>query len=274
MLTISHKQIISFCFCYYRFCALNPESQNILDWYDSQARMYDPLLGRTPTMDSKAEDYYSISPYTWCVGNPIHFADPNGQNAIISIDNQTITITAYIILIGDIATEKLAYDFKKSLNNTWGMQTQYTDDQGNEYSINWNIDVRIAGEGEQPNYESPVNNYLEIISGKDGQISKVYGTNRGQIRANIKDSNAMPHEFGHILGLHDRYHGNNSDPGWERNIMAEPAGKGEVQKKNMDSLLSPLLFHENYIASCIRAINKKYRTYFHINKKLREIIDG
>ncbi len=63
----------------YKYGTKELDRQNGLDWYDSQARMYDPLLGRTPTMDSKAEDYYYISPYAWCVGNPIKFVDTNGK---------------------------------------------------------------------------------------------------------------------------------------------------------------------------------------------------
>ena len=37
------------------------DRENGLDWYDSQARHYDPTTGRTPTMDSKAESYYSLN---------------------------------------------------------------------------------------------------------------------------------------------------------------------------------------------------------------------
>lgn len=42
-----------------------------LDLYDSQARWYDSLLGRTSTMDPLAEKYYSLSPYLWCAGNTV-----------------------------------------------------------------------------------------------------------------------------------------------------------------------------------------------------------
>lgn len=33
-----------------------------------------------PTIDRKAEKYYSISPYAFCTGNPIRYIDPNGED--------------------------------------------------------------------------------------------------------------------------------------------------------------------------------------------------
>ena len=50
-----------------------------LDWYDSKARFYDPLLGRANSMDKKAGDYTWLSPYCWCAANPIRFTDPDGM---------------------------------------------------------------------------------------------------------------------------------------------------------------------------------------------------
>ena len=55
------------------------DRENGLDWYDSQARMYDPMIGRTTSLDPKAEDYYPISPYLWCGGNPVVIQDPSGM---------------------------------------------------------------------------------------------------------------------------------------------------------------------------------------------------
>ena len=54
------------------------DRENGLDWLDSKARMYDFIIGRTPTQDPMAEKYYHISPYLWCAGNPINFIDKNG----------------------------------------------------------------------------------------------------------------------------------------------------------------------------------------------------
>ena len=54
-----------------------------LDLYDSEARWYDSLLGRTSTMDPKSEKYYSLSPYTWCVGNPVKNIDLHGDTVAV-----------------------------------------------------------------------------------------------------------------------------------------------------------------------------------------------
>ncbi|MDO4200498.1 MAG: RHS repeat-associated core domain-containing protein, partial [Clostridia bacterium] len=73
------------------------DRENGLDWYDSQARMYDPMIGRTTSLDPKAEKYYSISPYAWCANNPINNIDLNGDTIIFK-ENQTIF---YYMKVGD-----------------------------------------------------------------------------------------------------------------------------------------------------------------------------
>ncbi len=59
------------------------DRENGLDWLDSQARMYDPLIGRTPTQDPLAEKYYNLSPYLWCAGNPVNYVDFGGDSIIM-----------------------------------------------------------------------------------------------------------------------------------------------------------------------------------------------
>ena len=53
----------------YKYGAKELDRMHGLDLYDSPTRWYDSLLRRTSTMDPKAEKYYSLSPYLWCVGN-------------------------------------------------------------------------------------------------------------------------------------------------------------------------------------------------------------
>ena len=63
----------------YKYGTKELDRTNGLDLYDSEARWYDSLLGRTTTMDPLAEKYYSLSPYLWCAGNPVKFVDPDGK---------------------------------------------------------------------------------------------------------------------------------------------------------------------------------------------------
>ena len=53
----------------YKYGAKELDRTHGLDLYDSEARWYDSLLGRTSTMDTLGEKYYSLSPYLWCAGN-------------------------------------------------------------------------------------------------------------------------------------------------------------------------------------------------------------
>lgn len=56
------------------------DRENGIDWYDSQARMIDPMIGRTTTIDPLVEKNYSYSPYIWCKSTPINRIDPNGAD--------------------------------------------------------------------------------------------------------------------------------------------------------------------------------------------------
>ena len=64
----------------YKYSAKELDRENGLDLYDFSARMYDPMLPGTTTQDPLAEKYFSISPYTWCAGNPVSFVDPSGKD--------------------------------------------------------------------------------------------------------------------------------------------------------------------------------------------------
>lgn len=56
-----------------------------LDWYDLGARRYDAAALTFWTMDPLCEQYYHISPYTYCNGDPVNMIDLDGRNPIYDI---------------------------------------------------------------------------------------------------------------------------------------------------------------------------------------------
>jgi RHS repeat-associated protein len=53
-----------------------------LEWYDVQARFYDPQIGRFIHVDPKASELPQWSPYVAFADNPIYYVDPDGQKFI------------------------------------------------------------------------------------------------------------------------------------------------------------------------------------------------
>ncbi|MGL6069406.1 MAG: RHS repeat-associated core domain-containing protein, partial [Sediminibacterium sp.] len=75
-----------------------------LEWYDYQARGYDPQIGRMNQIDPMAEKFYPATPYSYTVNNPILLNDPNGKDWSINITkdkdgkyNIQITVNAAIV---------------------------------------------------------------------------------------------------------------------------------------------------------------------------------
>ncbi len=56
------------------------ERQHGLNQYDFGARWYDPARPGTTTMDPLCEQRPWESPYLWCAGNPVRYADPSGMD--------------------------------------------------------------------------------------------------------------------------------------------------------------------------------------------------
>ena len=64
----------------YRFSGKELDKQNGLNWYDFGARWFDVAgVPMWTSVDPLAEKYYHITPYSYCMGNPVMFIDPDGR---------------------------------------------------------------------------------------------------------------------------------------------------------------------------------------------------
>ncbi len=119
-----------------------------LDWYDVQARQYDPVVPSWHTIDPLAEKYYWISPYAYCAGNPVNAVDPDGRSTWVVNKGNGL----YQIVGGDLADNDLSIyvgyfegsNFHRfsQLGITTTLTSFYnSDNNGGEWETNSYIDV-------------------------------------------------------------------------------------------------------------------------------------
>jgi len=86
-----------------------------LNWQDFGARWLDNARMQWTSMDPLAEKYYSISPYAYCMNNPVRNVDPDGKE--IQLPGDRKAQDAYVQMLHNstgnnysIAKNKLSYE--------------------------------------------------------------------------------------------------------------------------------------------------------------------
>ena len=84
-----------------------------LDYYDIHARQYFAMAPMWDRIDNKAEEFFHVSPYSFCEGNPVNYCDFNGMNPVFTSDGVYICDTregftgSIMIYDGDLNKEEL-----------------------------------------------------------------------------------------------------------------------------------------------------------------------
>ena len=113
----------------YKFGGKEFDTMHGLNYYDFHARFYDPHLASFNTIDPSAEKYYSISPYAYCLNNPIRYIDPLGMDTVHVLDQgtrptdngtagQTYTATIYVEKNRVITGPYSGSSYPNSVSNT------------------------------------------------------------------------------------------------------------------------------------------------------------
>lgn len=69
----------------YKYNGKELETMHGRNAYDYGARFYDPLLPTWDRMDPLCEKYYHISPYVYCLDNPVNAIDHKGEKVILYV---------------------------------------------------------------------------------------------------------------------------------------------------------------------------------------------
>ena len=105
----------------YKYSAKELETYLNLGWLDFHARPYDPTIGRTPTPDPHAENFYAWSSYSMFGNNPINNIDPTGMDWYVFNGNEE----------EDEDDEEYKYVGKHKTDGAHRMVTRRVDKKGN-----------------------------------------------------------------------------------------------------------------------------------------------
>ena len=137
----------------YKYNSKELDSERGLNLYDYSARQMDATLGRFTTIDPLSEKYYSVSPYAYCLNNPIKFIDPTGKLAspiynekgkLLGTDDEGLKGEAIIMNETDF---KQGMSHEKALSQSLGYDGLVNDEARSSYVTSY------TGLKDRPDYD-------------------------------------------------------------------------------------------------------------------------
>lgn len=108
-----------------------------LEWYDYEARFYDPQLGLFHTLDHLSEDYYFQSPFVYSANNPVRFIDYRGMGPGDFLYKLTKLISPIAFNISTTSgTHKTGFGFNVSIGLPQAFPYSYRKEYGISFYAN------------------------------------------------------------------------------------------------------------------------------------------
>ena len=178
-----------------------------LNTYDYGARQYNPVTGRWDRMDQLSEDYYSYSPYNYCLNNPVKNIDPDGRYVWL-LYNVTIN--------GETTQKKFYFD---------GTQSKCPNDPFIKAFIKVYNTLKAMGTG-KPLIEGVTSKKIGMSVGASSEYKNSYDPDENTVWWNYKQASytdeggvqsaavGLVHEFDHGVDYnkHPNEHLSNTDP--------------------------------------------------------------
>lgn len=152
-----------------------------LDWYDYGARMYSPALHVWTSMDPRCEDYYHLSPYVYCAGNPVINIDPDGRSIWTKIGKATIKIGRVVA--------------RNGLSSLSKAETYYSAFEDITSNLSTLTDNNASGWDKAGAAASLLSEVLPVSVGDIKDAGKVLGKVQNAVHGNSKLSSKAQHAY-------------------------------------------------------------------------------
>ena len=235
----------------WKFNGKELDSETGLYYYG--ARYYEPVLAMWYGVDALAEKYPNIGGSVYCVGNPVKFVDPDGNDgtAVVDMENHNITISqVFYYNQNDRAISYYLDDTEKENVQKFGWSNEKSWQIDVEGEV-WNVTIKINFIGLE-SYEAVNESFIKnetsnkVLYDSDLKNPKTSELINASYKRRIitlsprsvsdsdKGIGSFIHEQGHSLGLHDTFEKTSGD------AMSYSQHR-QVKPKEVKSIIIPII---------------------------------